>query len=263
MLSRWVWIGVALLFACESIVEPRLDKVQELPVVDAWFTGESTRSYVKLSLTNDFENNAPFKPISQAQVWLKHLPSGKRFELKEKLASGIYLFDSLPIVQAGVYELQINHQNFVCMAQDQAALSLELDSMSFKFKFNMPTFENGYYATVHFFDPEKIKNFYMWELKVNSKTAFANQINLLEDELFDGKPVAFEIPLALKKSDTVEFMMLPLSRQSFRYYQGLRDLVNSGSPILATPNNPASNLSHGALGYFCVCLPSKKIAVVR
>ncbi len=249
--------------ACESIVNPKLQTIAPIPVVDAWFTSLHNKSYVKIFQTNQFESSSDFEAVKGATVRIEHEKSGQVHYLSESSQPGLYHFEPVPSVQTGTYRLVVKWRQEQFVAQDEAKEKVGLDSVFFRFKFGVPTFENGYYATVVFKDPPKRKDFYLWECTINSKPAMGNQINLLEDDRFDGKTVNFEIPKAFKKGDTLEFTLFPLSKESYQYYLSLRNLVNNGSPILSHPANPPSNIKGGALGYFCVSNPSSIKAIVQ
>ncbi len=247
---------------CEQLVEPKLGSIEPLVVVDGWFTGLSEKNAVYLSHTTDFGEPIASRPISGILGISLLLPGGDTIQAVESPKKpGCYEFTLIPSL-AGEYQLSVPFNGMVLTAKDIAPPPIPLDSLSFRFKQDMPTFEDGYYASIHFRDAPNRRNYYLWEFWISSEKKLSTSINLLDDERFDGQNIQYELPVRLERGDTVSIVLYSLSKEAYRYYTALRDLVNSGSPVLTTPNNPPSNLKGGAIGFFCASSPSKMTRIV-
>ncbi|MEM1137613.1 MAG: DUF4249 family protein [Bacteroidota bacterium] len=145
---------------------------------------------------------------------------------------------------------------------------IPLDSLTIEKRIDDLSFDDGYYLIVHFSDIPNEQNYYQWEIYLNDEFISVDNIILNNDLTFEDQSVAFELPFSISLDDvivgdTIKVLNYSLSKAAFDYYNGLIQLAESGSPALAIPDNPITNIKGGGLGFFNVCQIDSSFSVVE
>jgi len=106
-------------------------------------------------------------------------------------------------------------------------------------------------VSVYYHDPPEAENQYRFILYVNGvqvKKVFAS-----DDEFTNGRLVnttLYQNDIKINTGDKVGVEMQCVDKKVFTYWYSLSQQGGNGFANSATPSNPTSNISNGALGYF-------------
>ncbi|MBT29419.1 MAG: hypothetical protein CMO01_07120 [Thalassobius sp.] len=257
MLKRRYLLLLLLLSSCEEIVNPDLITADPVVVIDAIVSNTESKNYVILSKTSAFNAQGSTPKISGANVTLTYSNETVNYTESD---SGKYIpnQDISTSLLSGQYRLEMEVENNLYAAEGILPTFILLDSITVSRREEDPSFDDGYYPIIHFTDPPNEINYYMWEIYLNSEFISSDDIILNDDEAFEGRSVAYELPFSIaledvNVGDTLKVYNYSISSDAYDYYNGLLLLVGSGSPAQAIPDNPVSNIEGGGLGFFNVC----------
>lgn len=234
------------LTSCEKVVEVDLNAADPQYVIEGIVTNVSRPNQVRVSQTKAFNADNDFEGISHAEVVLSD-DLGNR----ERLAhadSGIYIGDDISGVPGRTYSLSVTleGETFTAtstMPQPVHFRGVYADSLAiFGEKMRFPR--------VAYNDPAGIDNYYRHVLYINGQKR--NPIYVSSDELYDGEYMERALRFGepgdiLGKDDTVTVEMQTIDEAVYEYFSTLSQTINRSA---ASPANPESNISGGALGYF-------------
>ena len=244
------------LMSCEEVVNPELISADPVLVIDGILSNLEDKNEIVLSKTAPFNSPNPNPYVEGAEVRVNYQGNETNLSEIEKGKFGIDMFRQIKVGET--VELNVVVENRVYEARAEMPEKLVLDSVTVIRREEDLSFDDGYYPVAHFTENGNSTNFYLWEIYLNSKFISSEEIILNNDEILNGKQVAFEIPyfIALDSAnvgDTLTLFNYSLSESAFNYYNGLLTLAASGSPAQAIPDNPITNVRGGALGFFNVC----------
>jgi hypothetical protein len=267
--------------ACEQVLPDFNPKgAEQKIVIEGLITDSLNRHYVRLSKTADYLKPSRPEVISNALVTISGPEIG--VDTLEHQADGVYLTDIWSGKQGAVYRLKVEVEGRVYEASEQMPLlaTFEIDSVVTAFD----EIAERDYLSYGFEDERKIKagdsifrayfyakeskasvNFYLFDFKRNS--AFyrtQDDIIIADDELIADYIQGLELPGELYRNDTATVVMYGISRQAYKYYRDLENVMNSDGGMFSPPaGNPLNNLSNGALGYFQVSVQRQRSVVVK
>ncbi len=252
--ALWLIILLAL-SACEEVVNVELQPETPLLVVEARIFNLPSKSYVKLTKTQTYNDQNPPQGISGATIYI--LENNTPFPFVEK-TQGIYQNLSFVGVPARSYALSLVIDDDSITSRTSMPSLIKIDSLAYFYRKASPAFKEGYYVRIFSKDRLNTRNFYRYEILVNG-IRLENRINLLDDKDLDGNDFVYEYPtpFALKLNDTLTVQLHNLTESGYRYYKGLQSLIEvASSPSQAAPENPIGNLTSRAkrslLGCFVV-----------
>ncbi len=114
-----------------------------------------------------------------------------------------------------------------------------------------------------FFDPADVQNNYLFFLYVNGKKdkGFGNVFN---DNFINGvrnqRPIIGGQDFKVTSKDVITVEMQCIDKSAYDYFYSLDQITGNGNS--ATPANPVSNITGGALGYFSAHTVRKATAVI-
>lgn len=239
-----------LFTSCEQLVSPQLESIEPILVVEGWLTTQEGDTFVRLTKTLPYNEQKPAPTVSNATVILRdHL--GNTWLLKES-APGYYVPSQEFKGQTGrTYFLEIIVEQKIIRASSFLPAMPPIDSLKIEYKKLEPPLEDGFYLVTYFKDPPLENNYYMWRIFRNDERIEKDKIFLLEDKEINGQSVAYifyERPV--NPNDAMKLVFFSLNKMAFDYYKILRNLVETGSPSQTIPENPVSNLTGNAIGYF-------------
>lgn len=237
------------LSSCQKVIDVKLDDADKKLVVDAVITDHAGGCVVRLSKTKKFGENNALDGVGGATVNIRD-EAGTVTSLVET-APGIYTHDQLKGVSGETYQLSVVAEGKAYSATSTMPINVPLDSvyMEKQIFFN----NEQMFSNVVFSDPGGTSNYYLFKQFVNGTVT--NGIFLTDDELSDGKKIKTSLYLfadeekKIKHGDEVMIEMHCIDKAVYKYWYSFKQSA-SGNGGAATPANPVSNISGGALGYF-------------
>lgn len=250
------FLMVVLISSCEKLIDVNLANAAKKYVIEGVVTDREGVSQVRISQTRNMnETNAP-DGISGAQV---SITDGKGVVIlfREELP-GVYK-GNLNGVPGETYTLhvQVNGERFAAVST--MPLPVSIDSL-FISEMDMMR-EKEKQANVVFKDPAGSGNAYRFVQYVNGKKD--KNFFVQNDDLSEGRMVTANLFMhdnPIKTGDTVTVEMQCIDPAVYRYWFSLYKGATGES---ASPANPVSTISGGALGYFSAHTVSSKSIVVQ
>jgi len=247
--------------SCQKVIDLKLDDAEPKYVVEGVITNEPAVCKVNLTQSKPFYENNQFPGVSGAIVVIKD--NDVEFSLPETQA-GVYETNLINGVPGHVYQLSVAINGNLFTASCKMPLPVPLDTVYIS---NGP-FREFKFATVGYQDPAGLSNSYRFVQYLNGIKDPA--IFWQNDEFTDGQTVLTQLdtgidkkddPRNIKSGDTVTIEMLGIDEAVYKYWYSLHFNGGDGGNI-ATPANPVTNISGGALGYFSAQTVDRKSIIV-
>lgn len=246
--------------SCEKVIRLDLKDSDIKYVVEGVITNEPGVCRVNLTQSKPFYEDNQFPAVSGAIVTIKD--NDVEFPLTET-QPGLYETNLINGTPGHIYQLSVTINNHVFTATSTMPLPVHLDTLYIS---NGP-FGEFKFASVGFNDSAGIKNNYRFVQYLNGVKDPA--IFLWNDEFTDGQSNEIQLdtgvdkkddPRNIQSGDTVTMEMLGIDDAVFKYWYSLHFNGGDGGNI-ATPANPITNISGGALGYFTAQTIDRKTAI--
>ena len=216
------------------------------------------RSYVKLSLSAPSGDSINNTKIDNASVLI--IENENIYDTFHLKSPGLYTDKDFIGKLYSNYTLIVVYNGQTFSAKSELLPVTTIDSLVYKvtdsLSENMLEYKVRAYAKRTF--PDR-NSFY--KIKVYKNDSLFNgysDLAILTDvymESFEG----FEIPINFKSADKFKIDIYSISQQVYNYYDELLELtLGNINAIYFYPQNPATNLSNGALGIFQVSSVSSK-----
>lgn len=235
--------------ACKKVINVDLNNVTPQIVIEGEISNELPPYQVKISKTVNFSSDNSFPPVSGATVQITDSITGRIFSLNET-SPGIYTTSQVTGIPKHTYLLSVIAEGKQYNAKSTMPGTVALDSVTFaeNTDFNNKKDIN---AVVNFQDPTTPGNYYQFTEYLNGK--LVPNIFVFEDRLSNARYI--EQPLYndstyLQKGDTLALSMYCIDKNIYNYFFTLLNVTGNNNFQSATPANPNSNISNGALGYF-------------
>ena len=248
MLPYFIKIFILIsFFSCEKVIDVNLKEADKKIVIEGNISNiRNSPVEVKVSQTKAFEESNNFDGVSGATVSI-HV-NDTSYALSEDSA-GIYRTTACKGVQGSTYQLTVTvngatYTSTSTMPPQLVSLdTLTVENITFGGSSNLTIFPN-------YQDPAGSGNNYRlveYRNGVQIKRVFAQN-----DELSDG--LIITRPLInpdgeLKSGDSIRVDLQCIDANMYKYWFSL-DESATGESQSATPTNPITNISGGALGYF-------------
>lgn len=242
---------LGLFTGCEDVITLKLDEPGDQYVIEAQITDQLKGAEVVLSKVKNFNSDNSFNGQSGALVSIEDEQGIPRV-LTETNVKGVYRNDLLKGTPSKAYKLKVQIAGKTFTATSIMPQKVVMQSV---FAFELSLFDGPRLFThVTYLDPEDQDNYYRFLEYVNG--VYTKNITVTNDEFTNGKlvrqmlwPKEFTEETKLKKGDVVKVEFLNIDKNIFKYWRSVKDgaLGSSGN---ASPVNPVSNISGGAIGYF-------------
>jgi hypothetical protein len=248
-----------ILTSCEKVIDIALDEGSKKYVIEGNVTNiASTPNEVKISQTKNFNNSNNFTGVSGAAVTIQ-VNNTTIYALPETSA-GIYQTTVFTGTPGSEYKLSvtINGSTFTSVSRIPSKI-VNLDTLTVTdLAFGGRSFKT---IAPSYLDPTGLGNSYRFIQYANGVQV--KKVFVQNDELSDGLRVTR--PMAnrdsdLKNGDIIKIEMQCIDADVYKYWYSL-DQASTGSSS-ATPANPVSNISGGALGYFSAHTVKSKTIVI-
>jgi len=233
---------IIFLTACEEVIDLQLKEAEPTLVIEGTVNNLSMQQMVLLSEMQPFNSEIRRKTVSGAEVFLNE-NNGPWRKLNEA-ETGKYTLDNLKGKPGSTYGLLVNYEGETYEAKSTMPEVVRIDSTGI----SINTFDGSRRTPLALYqDPEGVKNYYYFQLRINDLVN--SSLFLYNDKFNDGKYILQNLDdfsLDLVNGDSVVIELRNIDNDSFRYWEA----VQSQNGTSASPGNPVSNITNGALGYF-------------
>lgn len=244
---------VFLLFlaSCERVIDVEIKDADKVYVIEGVLTDQEGGCHVLISRTKQFDEDNSFAGIGGAQVSITD-SNGMRTEIPET-AEGVYALPGFAGIPGMRYALEVTINGQVFTASSTMSDPVAIDSIYIK--------DNSFFdeilklVNIEYRDPAGKGNSYRFLQYVNGIQEKA--IFIRNDDLNDGREIRAQLfprddddeSVKIKSGDTVRVEVLCIDPDVYTYWYSL-DQGATGETATASPANPVTNISGGALGYF-------------
>jgi len=253
---------IAALASCKKIISVNLNNVSPKIVILGEVTNAAGPYHITINTTVNFSQTNNYPPVSGAKVIITD-DKGLVDTLTET-TQGNYSTHSFWQGQPGnTYTMNVILSGVDYKAVSTMPPAIMLDSIRFQ-QDSRGRNNNVIEAVAYFQDTPGISNYYQFTETINSKPLAKTLI--FDDRFSDGRYIIlplFTDSSYMKQGDAVSLSMYCIDKNTFQYLNELQQLVDGNPFNQATPANPDSNISSGALGYFSAHTTQTKQAVVK
>lgn len=234
--------------ACKKVVSVDLrDAGPQLVIEGEVYNGGTPQ--VRLSRSVNFAAANSYPAVSGASVVVTDSSNGLAASLRES-SPGLYTSKVFSGVAGHVYLMQVTVDGRTYTARSVMPRPVPLDSVSFAMNTDFSN-KQSINAVVNFQDPRGLGNYYQFVETWRGRVL--PNVFVFEDRLSDGRYIQqplFNDSSFLQKGDTLTLTMNCIDKSVYDYFFTLAGVTSSNNLQTATPANPNTNISGGALGYF-------------
>jgi hypothetical protein len=250
------------LVSCTKVVNINLNASSPRLIIEGSVSDQPASCSVKLSKSVNFDEPNTFPEVTGASVFISDDKGNHATLIESK--PGSYSAPAFPGVPGRTYTLSVTSEGKTYTAVSTMPNAVAIDSIS------QDSFTMGFgrgtkvkYVRIQYHDPKGIENNYRFVEKING--SFSNSIYADNDLLRDGNVVTQEIihtDPSLQTGDSIVIFLFTIDKPVFNYFEQLRHITQGFGGQTATPANPVTNLTNGALGYFSAnAIRSKSIVI--
>lgn len=254
-----IFLFVLFCFGCKKIIHVNLKNAAPQIVIAGAVTNVPGPYTVTLSTTVNYTAENIFPPVSGATVVISS--SGITDTLTE-ISAGVYTTHTIVGTPGNTYNLYVTSGGQTYTATSTMPQPVPLDSVGY----TADRDGKRYNAVVYFQDPPGIANYYEF-IEYNNGVEFKNNrgVSVFSDRLSDGRYIThtlYDDSTDISKGDTVTIQMNCVDVNVYNYFYQLNLVTDQNGFQSPTPDNPASNISNNALGYFSAnTIQSKSVFV--
>jgi hypothetical protein len=242
-------VGILLwVAACKKVVSVELRDAPSQLVIEGEVTNAGA-PHVKISRSVAFSASNSYPPESGAVVTVTDSNNGLVAILREAEA-GMYTTRTFSSPPGHVYQLSVTVGGQLYTASSAMPRQVMLDSVTFAMNTDINNHKD-INAVVNFQDPPGEVNYY--QFAEEKGTRLLPDVFVFEDRLSDGRYIEqplFNDSTYLQRGDQLMLTMNCVDRNVYQYFYSLSGVTGNNGFQTATPANPVSNISNGALGYF-------------
>lgn len=246
------------LTSCEKVIDIQLNDTEKKYVIEGVITDKNGSCQVKITQTKNFSDNNNFAGVSGARVAITS-GDGKTTYLNET-TPGTYKAN-LRGKPGAQYKLDVTIDGKPYTAVSQMPAPVAIDSI-YIMEVDMGS-EKDMMVNVVYNDPPGLGNAYRFVLSVNGQKV--KSIFERNDDLSDGRRTTVTLmdhDTNLKKSDTVTVAMQCIDQNVYKYWYSLSQGA-TGNGYSASPANPVTNITGGALGYFSAHTVTERTMIIQ
>lgn len=232
--------------SCEKEIDVDLNSVPPRIQIEG-IVKQDQLATVRVSHTLDFDDNSGYPLLSGAIV--KISDDAGNSEILQQDATGWYTAENIKGVIGRTYNLSVIYEDKEYTSTSKMPPLVKLDSLSM-YKIKVMDYA---LPMIHFTDPEGETNqYYRCLVYINGKQHPDVNELVLSAEFVDGSPIHQFLPIFTNDEDIdpieqgddilIEFQCIDKGAYTFFY---------TLSRIEDSKTNPTSNITGGALGYFC------------
>ena len=243
----FIAIILSLCFSsCQKVIDLKLNTSSSQIVIQGNIYDQTGPYTVKISKSVNFDESNVYPAVIGAMVVISD-NTGNSDTLTEA-SSGIYITSVLQGVPGRTYTLTVKTDGQTYTASSTLPDAVEINSIYME----KSRFGNEEQITIDFTDPANIDNYYRLIEFVNNIQQ--DQFYASSDKLYQGEEISYSIMSQdndnkLETGDKVTIWLECIDKFVYEYF---RTAGREGGQS-ASPANPTSNISNGALGYFNAC----------
>jgi hypothetical protein len=247
-------IIITLVFSsCQKVIDINLNAAAPQIVIEGSLNDQPGPYYINLSQTVNFSETNVFPPVTGALV---KISDNIVTDILTEESPGRYKTSTLQGVPGRSYTLSVsaNGKNYTSVSVMPAPVGI--DSL------NIVTTAGGFGGPrkrleAHFLDPAGIDNFYRFAIThyvvIDHVIQYSSQqknISITSDKFQDGHLMTYNLSgrNTLISGDSIAVELRAIDKGTYDYLRTLGQADNNAAS--ATPANPTSNITNGALGYF-------------
>ena len=241
--------------ACKKVIHVNLNSTSPRYVVQGEVTDQPGPYLIMITKSINFDQDNVFPTVSGAIVVITDVTTNTVDTLAET-APGNYTTHVITGTSGHVYSMYVNAANNIFRAISTMPSLVTLDSLYTQpspFRADRPELVPVYT------DPVAMGNYYHF-VEIKNDTV-ANTVIVRNDAFINGTVV--KQPVGgdnLNPGDSVSLFLECIDSAMYQYYYSLNQTESQNS---ATPANPLSNITGGALGYFSAHTSSMKSIIVH
>lgn len=259
------WGLIVLLSSCQKVIDVDIKNAEPKYVVEAMVTDKPGESKVLLSTTKNISENNSFPGISGASVTITD-NTGTTTTFTETTA-GNYEAPGFTGATGKTYSLQVNVNGETFTASSTMPQKINLDTIFISEEVLFG--EARKLVNVGYQDTAGKGQCYRYVQYINDKKSKPIFVN--NDDYSDGKYVETRLWYIvdddeneeedIESGDTVRLDMQCIDIPVYKYWYSVNQSA-TGNSQSASPANPVTNISGGALGYFSAHTVETKTVVV-
>lgn len=268
MLKRFIYLSGMLYIliafsACEEVIEFDLDNAEEAIVIEGIVNNKKEPFRVLVSKTTAFFGAPKSNPVSGATVRVRTEKGTTRYF--EERAPGVYELDKIIALPGLWYILEVQYDSITYTARSFMNEVVKIDEVGFSYFDGFGILDSGYKVSTYIKDPANVENYYRLKYYVNGQpTRDQGGITLYSDHLFDGKAIGLaQRSIVFQETDTLTIELQSIDKAAYDYFSTLENIVGVDFQQSASPSNPISNFSNGALGYFSAHTFDRRTLVIK
>jgi hypothetical protein len=252
---------VISMVSCEKVIDIDLNSTAKKYVIEGVVTDQVGGAVVKITQTKDFKENNDFPGVSGAAVSISD--NGVAVQLQET-GNGIYTDAALKGIPGHHYTLEVKVDGQIFTASSSLPEKVNFDTLYVKEEEIFGT--NKKIPNIGYIDPPGPGNSYRFVLYKNGEQQ--KTIYVINDDYADNRPASWQLLTydeeeeedKVKTNDIIRVDMFCIDSAMYKYWFSL--FAASGGDSGATPANPVTNISGGALGYFSAHTSQRREVVV-
>ncbi len=242
--------------SCERVIQLDLKNSAPKIVIQGNINDQPGPYIVKISNSVNFDASSNYPPVTGAKVVISD--NFNQNETLTETMAGTYLTSKFRGVPGRTYTLSVKAGNETYLSNATMPYAVAMDSIYF----SSSMFSGEKLTTVRFLDPPFTVNYYRFLYFINNVQQ--KVFYVLNDDLFQGASIRYALhsrgtDIKLVKGDRVSVWLESVDHGVYEYFR----TAGSDEGQSASPANPVSNISNGALGYFNACSVRKISATVN
>ncbi len=252
-------ISILLIFlaiiqqSCQRVIDLDLESIESRIVIQGNIYNESGPYTVEISRSVDFDEKNEYPQVYGAFVTISD--NSGVIDTLEETSTGIYTTSKLEGVPGRTYTLSVNLDDEIYTASSTMPDPVDIDSIYV----DESTMSDEYEVFIDFVDPANIENYYRIVKFINSKQM--DEFYTISDDLYEGDTITYSpVSMGMNRDeiDTGDKVTIWLEAVDEDVYEYFRTASGDASQS-ASPSNPVSNITNGALGYFNACSVTKEV----
>lgn len=246
-MKRLTYIATALIIgltSCTKVIDVNFDNAPEKIVIQGKINNNQPAE-IKVTQTVEADKDNVFPGVSGAVVTISD--DAGHSETLQDFGNGVYRGKNLLGQSGNTYTMNVTTGGNTYSSVSTMPQLVRVDSITTR---AFAGFGGGNeFAVLHYTDPATPGNFYRAILYVND--TLVPDIFIEDDKFINGNSrdaVLFSSEYELHKGDSIRVEINCIDSNVYEYLLELID-VNGASQV-ASPSNPTTNISGGALGYF-------------
>jgi len=254
----YLLVLLAAFSACQKVINVNINSTAPRYVVEGNVINQPGPYLVTITKTINFDQDNVYPTVSGAVVVITDMTTNQADTLAET-TPGNYNTHIISGVPGHTYQLYVNAANNIFTASSTMPVFVTLDSL-----YTQPSPFGGKHPELvpEYTDPVLVgKNYHYYHFTEYYNDTESSDVIARSDALLNGQVVKQQIGgQGLNVGDSVALYLECIDSGVYQYYSTLNQTENQNS---ASPSNPLTNLSGGALGYFSAHTSSLKTLIVK